>query len=78
MIVARWQLWAILGAAFLLGILGIRAKWVSDGEAKLRAKIEAKRQEAVQQAREIENEVEALDRDALKSRARQWVRGPKR
>lgn len=78
MIVARWQLWAILVAAFLLGILGIRAKWISDGEAKLRAKIEAKRQEAVQQAREIENEVEALDRDALKSRARQWVRGPKR
>ena len=29
----------------------------------------------VQEIQEIENEVQALDRDTLKSRARHWVRG---
>ena len=31
---------------------------------------------AIRKAEEIENEVEALDRDTLKSRARKWVRAP--
>lgn len=78
MIPVKWQLYGILAVAFLLGVLGIRAKLLADGEARLRAKIDAKRIEAMREAQEVRNEVEALDRDALKSRARQWVRGPKR
>lgn len=77
MIPPRWQLWLAIGAAFIMGLLGIRAKWVADGEARLRAKVEARRQAAMQQAREIENEVEALDRDSLKRRAAVWVRRTK-
>lgn len=77
MILARWQLWCVVAAAFVLGLLGIRAKWMADGEARLRAKVEAQRQAATQRAREIENEVEALDRDSLKRRASVWVRRPK-
>ena len=30
----------------------------------------------IRKAEEIENEVQALDRDTLKSRARQWMRTP--
>lgn len=78
MSLTRWQLWGVVAVAFVLGIMGIRAKWVSDGEAKLRAKIEARRQQAQTEAREISNEVDALDRDALKRRASVWVRNPKR
>ena len=78
MILTRWQLWAVVAAAFILGVLGVRAKWLSDGEEKLRERIEAKRADALRQAREVENEVEALDRDALKRRASVWVRDPKR
>lgn len=71
---SRWQLWGVVALAFILGILGVRAKWVSDGEAKLRAKMEAQRLKSLERARDIENEVEALDRDTLRNRARQWVR----
>lgn len=78
MIPLRWQLWLAVGAAFVLGLLGIRAKWVADGEARLRAKVEAQRHRAARQAQEIENEVEALDRDSLKRRASVWVRRPDR
>ena len=31
---------------------------------------------AIRKAEEIENEIEALDHDTLKSRARKWVRAP--
>lgn len=75
---ARWQLYAVLGLALVAGLFGIRAKLLSDGEARLRAKIEEQRGVAARKAREITNEVEALDTDALKSRARRWVRGPDR
>lgn len=78
MIPVKWQLYGVLAVAFVLGVLGIRAKLLADGEARLRAKIDAKRVEAMHEAQEVRNEVEALDRDSLKSRARQWVRGPKR
>lgn len=75
---ARWQLYAVLVTALVLGLLGVRTKLLADGEARLRAKIEEQRGAAAHNAREITNEVEALDTDALKSRARRWVRGPDR
>ena len=75
---ARWQLYAVLATALVLGLLGIRAKLLADGEARLRAKIEQRRIEAAHEAQEIQNEVEALGIDDLKSRARRWVRGSER
>lgn len=75
---ARWQLYAVLATALILGLLGIRAKLLADGEARLRAKIEQRRNEAAHEAQEIQNEVEALGIDDLKSRARRWVRGSER
>lgn len=75
---ARWQLWGVLAVVFVAGVFGIRAKLLADGEARLRAKIEERRGTAVRDAQEIENEVEALGIDDLKSRARRWVRGPSR
>ena len=76
--VRRWQLWGLVGLAFLLGLLGIRAKWMSDGETKLRAKIAEQRRQAIREANEVRNEVEALDHDTLKQRAAKWVRNPDR
>lgn len=75
---ARWQLYAVLGLAFVAGLFGIRAKLLADGEARLKAKIEERRGAAVREAQEIENEVEALGVDDLKHRARRWVRGSPR
>lgn len=78
MIPVRWKLYLVVAVAFVLGVLGIRMRWLAEGEEKLRAKIDAKRLEAVREAQEVRNEVEALDPDTLKSRARIWVRGVNR
>lgn len=78
MIPARWQLYLIIAAAFVVGLLGIRSSLLAQGEARLRAKIEKDRAASRDAAQEIENEVEALDRDDLKRRAAVWVRGAKR
>jgi hypothetical protein len=61
-------------------LTGVAALWFGGrraGASAEKAKQTEARIEAVKQAQEVENEVEALDRDALKSRARVWVRGPK-
>ena len=67
--------------AVLVGVAGFAAIWFGGrraGISDVKEKQAEARQKAVKQAQEIENEVEALDRDELKSRARKWVRDPKR
>ncbi len=78
MIPLKWKLYTLVALAFVLGLLGIRAKLITEGESRMRDKIEAKRRQAIEEANEVRNEVEALDRDTLQSRARRWVRGSKR
>jgi hypothetical protein len=73
----RFQLYAVLALAFSLGILGIRAKWVSDGEERVRIKMADKKTRAVKEAQEVRNEVDAFDRNTLRGRANVWVRGDK-
>lgn len=77
MIPLRFQLYAVLVLAFLLGILGIRSKWISDGEERVRNQITDKRLKTVKEAQEVRNEVDAFDRDTLRGRATIWVRGNK-
>lgn len=74
MIPIRWQLYLVLTVAFVVGVFGIRAKWLAEGESRMRAKLNKDRLEAARAAREVENEIEALDRDTLKRRAAGWVR----
>lgn len=71
----QWKLYLMVAGAFILGCFGIRSVLLHQGEQRLREKITRKTLERVQQAQEIENEVEALDRDTLKRRAAKWVRG---
>ena len=75
---ARWQLYGVVIVAFVLGVLGIRSRLLAEGEDRLRGKIAADRMQAVKKASEVENEVEAFDRDTLRGRATIWVRKPKR
>lgn len=67
--------------AFAIAVVGFTAIWFG-GRKSAKADIKAKQAEArlkaAKEAEDVRNEVEALDRDALKSRARQWVRGPQR
>jgi hypothetical protein len=80
MISLRLKLYLAAAAAFILGVLGIRAKWVSDGEERVRVRIADKRLKAMKEAQDVRNEVEAFDRGTLRERATIWVRGnnPKR
>lgn len=67
--------------AVLVGIAVFAASWFGGrkaGISSIKAKQNEARLEAAKEANEVRNEVEALDRDSLKSRARKWVRGPKR
>lgn len=74
MIPIRWQLYLVLTAAFVAALFGIRAKLLAEGAARLQAKIGKDQLDAALRAKEIENEVEALRPDALRERARHWVR----
>jgi hypothetical protein len=64
--------------AVLVGVAGFAAIWFggrTSAQNDTKEKQAEARRETATKAQEIENEVEALDRDALKSRARRWVRG---
>lgn len=68
-------------SAAIVAVLGFAAIWFGgrkSAQNSIKRKQAETRLEAVKEAEDVRNEVEALDRDALKSRARQWVRGPKR
>jgi type II secretory pathway component PulJ len=62
----------VLVAGTLLAVL-----WLAARLGRHSAQSDAAREtlRRVQEIQEIENEVQALDRDTLKSRARHWVRG---
>jgi len=62
----------VLAVGGLVAILWLAAR-LGRQSAKSDAAKETLRR--VQEIQEIENEVQALDRDTLKSRARHWVRG---
>lgn len=72
--IARLKLWA---AAIGFAVAALVASWLG-GRKAARADDNEAKLDAVAAAKEVENEVEALDRDALMSRAQHWVRGPER
>lgn len=72
MILSRIQLYLLIGAAFVLGAIGIYASGVQRGIDRQRRQIDRARLDAVNKAKEIEDEVNA-DPD-LAARARRWVR----
>lgn len=72
--IARLKLWAV---AIGFAIAALAASWFG-GRKAAQADAKQSKLDAITAAKEIENEVEALDRDALMSRAQRWVRGPER
>jgi len=69
--------WAVGVVVALATLAAIWFGGRKSGISAVKAKQNEARLEAAQRAQEVENEVEALDRDTLKRRARRWVRGPK-
>jgi hypothetical protein len=73
--IGRLKLYAVLIGLF---ITTLAATWFGGrmtGAANVKAKQAEGRLRAVKEAADIKNEVEGLDADTLKSRARVWIRG---
>jgi hypothetical protein len=73
----RWQIYALVAAAFVFGIFGMRAYWVDGALAKAEAKRNEARLRAVKKASEVRRDVEGVDDAGLADRASRWLRkGP--
>jgi len=68
--------WIIAIATTVAGLAAIWFGGRKAGISDVKAKQNEEQLKAVKDANEVRNEVEALDRDALKRRATKWVRGP--
>jgi hypothetical protein len=75
-VIGRVKLWMSLAGLFVMTLV---ASWFG-GRMSARTDIKVQRLEddltTVTRAREIEDEVETLGPDALRERARKWVRPP--
>ena len=70
--------WIMATLAAVAGFLAIWFGGRRSAKADIKAKQATARLKAAKEAEDVRNEVEALDRDALKRRAAGWVRGPDR
>ena len=70
----KLQLYALIGAAFVLGLIGIYSTGVARGQDKIRRKIDEKRLLNLNVQKEIKDEVKTLDDTELSERASTWVR----
>ena len=73
-LLGRLKLYAIGAVAFVLGLLGIYWSGRRDGAAAVKADANEARLDAVKAAKEVEDEIRALDDPAFIDRAGQWVR----
>lgn len=71
---SRIQLYLFIGAAFVLGAVGIYASGVQRGIDRTRNRINEKRLDNVRTAKEVEDEIESMDDMHLADRANEWVR----
>ena len=73
-LLGRLKLYAIGVVAFVLALLGIYWSGRKDGAAAVKADVNEARLDAVKAAKEVEDEIRALDDPAFVDRAGQWVR----
>lgn len=77
MVFANIRFYALLAAAFVLGILGLRAFWIDGGIAREQQKRVEDRLKAMKAAKEVRDAVEILDDTGLADRASKWLRESK-
>lgn len=70
----KLQLYALVGAAFVLGLIGIYSTGVARGQDKIKRKIDEKRLSNLKTQKEIDDEIKSLDDTELSERATSWVR----
>ena len=70
----KLQLYALVGAAFVLGLIGIYSTGVARGQDKIKRKIDEKRLSNMKIQKVIDDEIKAMDDTELSERANTWVR----
>ena len=70
----KLQLYALIGVAFMLGLIGIYSAGISRGQDRVRRKIDASRISNLQSNKEISDEINSMDDPYLVQSARKWVR----
>ena len=68
------QLYGLVAAAFILGLLGIYSAGISRGQDKIRRKIDEKRLNNLQTHKDVDDEIDTLNDTSLADRANKWVR----
>ena len=71
---ARIQLYLLIGAAFILGVVGIYFSGVQRGIDRTKRRIDEQRLDNFRAAMEVEDEIESMDDMHLAERANEWVR----
>jgi hypothetical protein len=75
---ARLQLYALIAAGFVLGLLGIYSAGIMRGQDKVKRKLDEDRLNNLKTHKEITDEINQLDDPYLVDRATKWVRKDKR
>jgi hypothetical protein len=71
---SRIQLYLFIGAAFVLGAVGIYASGVQRGIDRTQRRIDKQRLDNMKTAKDVKDEVEILGDVDLARRAQRWVR----
>ena len=71
---ARIQLYALICAAFVLGIIGVYSSGIARGQDKIKRKLDKKLIENMRTAKEVDDEISELNDTSLSDRANRWVR----
>lgn len=78
MILARLKMWAVVIGIVITAFIATWFGGKKSAIAAIKIKTLEARLKAVKEAEDVRNEVEALDRDTLRSRSTVWVRKSKR
>lgn len=68
------QIYGLIVASFVLGLLGIYSAGIARGKDKIKRKLDEKLIDDMKTAKEVEDEIESLGDNALLNRANKWVR----
>jgi hypothetical protein len=70
----KLQLYGLIAATFVLGLLGIYSAGVSRGQDKIKRKLDQKLIDSMRTAKDIDDEIDTLTDTSLADRANEWVR----
>jgi hypothetical protein len=71
---SKLQLYLLIGAAFILGVLGIYSSGIARGQDKIKRKMDQKLIDDMRLAKDVDDEINSMDDDRLSQLANMWVR----